>query len=69
VSGPIEEDNTFLMISVNIVQNMESSMRPQRPTHPNQMRLLNGKIEHLRTWLMPCWTVLVYPSHGGEKPF
>jgi hypothetical protein len=26
------------------------------------MGLLNGKIEHLQTWLMSCWTVLVYPS-------
>jgi hypothetical protein len=69
VPGPIEEENNFLMISVNIVWNMKSSMRPRRPTHPNQMGLLNRKTEHSRTWLMPCWTVLVYPSHGGEKPF
>jgi hypothetical protein len=69
VSGPIELENTFLMISVNIVRNMESSMRPRHPTHPNQMGLLNGKTEHSWTWLMPCWTVLVYPSRGGEKPF
>jgi hypothetical protein len=54
VSGLIEEENIFLMISVNIVQNKESSMRLRRPTHPNQMGLLNKKIEHLRTWLMPC---------------
>jgi hypothetical protein len=43
VSGLIEEENTFLMISVNIVRNMESSMRPWHPTHLNQMGLLNGK--------------------------
>jgi hypothetical protein len=69
MSGPIEEENTFLMILVNIVLNMESSMRPWRPTHPNEMGLLNEKIEYSPTWLMPCWTVLVYPSHGAEKPF
>jgi hypothetical protein len=63
------EENTFLMILVNIVWNMESSMRLRHPTHPNQMGLLNRKIEHLRTWLMSCWTVLVYPSRGREKPF
>jgi hypothetical protein len=48
MSGLIKEKNTFLMILVNIVQNMESSMRPQRPTHPNQMGLLNGKNRTLR---------------------
>jgi hypothetical protein len=69
VSGPIEEENTFAMVSVNIVRSMKSYMRPQRPTHPNQMGLLNGKIEHLRTWLIPCWIILVYLSRGGEKPF
>jgi hypothetical protein len=69
VLGPIEEEITFLMILVNIVWNMESSMRPRHPTHPNQMRLLNRKTEHLCTWLMPCWTILVYPSRGGEKLF
>jgi hypothetical protein len=43
MSNSIEEENTFLTISVNIVWNMEYSMRPRRPTHPNQMGLLNGK--------------------------
>jgi hypothetical protein len=57
------------MILVNIVRNMKSSMRLRDPTHPNQMGLLNEKIEHLRTSLMPCWIVLLYPSRGGEKPF
>jgi hypothetical protein len=57
------------MIPVNFVQNIESSMRLRRPTHPNQIGLLNGKIEHLQTWLMPSWIILVYLSRGGEKPF
>jgi hypothetical protein len=53
VSSPIEEENIFLMISVNTVWNMKSSMRLRHPTDPNQMVLLNKKTEHLRTWLMP----------------
>jgi hypothetical protein len=35
--------NIFLMILVNIVWIMELSIRPRRPTHPNQLGLLNRK--------------------------
>jgi transposase InsO family protein len=39
------------------------------PYSPQSSGVVERKIQHLRTWLMPCWSVRVYPSHGGEKPF
>jgi hypothetical protein len=69
MSGLIKEKNTFLMILVNIMQNMESSMRPWHPTHPNQMGLLNGKNRTLRDLVNAMLDCFGLSKSCWEKPF